>query len=101
LTFYNSENGKFQPVTAAHLIYKRFNVLIGLDNPNSTNIPLAIYRDEDGIVKAITATNIEKELQYLASVVYNINPKTELGQKQLHRWSSHSLCVGACTILHA
>jgi hypothetical protein len=96
--FYNSGNGPLQPATAAHRVVKRFHELLGIHN---TTAPLAIYRDNNGHVKAITSKDVKRELQYLASVVYSINPTSEKGAEALSRWTSHSLRVGACTTLHA
>ena len=36
----------------------------------------------------------------VAQHVYDINPTTKTGQHDLSMWTSHSLRIGACIILH-
>jgi hypothetical protein len=63
--------------------------------------PLAIYKDENGVVRALDSSIIEENMRDAAANVYNINPLTITGRKKLQRWSSHSIRVGACVILYA
>ena len=49
--------------------------------------------------KYVSPTLIETHMRMIASKVYGLNPKTK--RKELLRWSSHSLRVGACVLLHS
>ncbi|CAB9530816.1 unknown protein [Seminavis robusta] len=61
--------------------------------------PLSIYWDPKGKVpKLVDATSIEKFMRRLASTVYNLHPVHD--SKDIAKWSSHSLRVGACVVLH-
>ena len=57
--------------------------------------PIAIFKNHVGGVTLITSRHVENFLQKLAKSVYNIT-KTE----ELKRFSSHSIRVGACVLLH-
>ena len=57
--------------------------------------PLAIYREPSGKICLIDNTHVEHFLQSLATVVYNISDKNEL-----KKFTSHSIRVGACVVLH-
>ena len=57
--------------------------------------PIAVYLDHEKKVKHITNKDIEKVLQHAAKKVYGITDK-----KELQRFSSHSIRVGAATALH-
>ena len=54
-----------------------------------------------GSVCLPTSGAIEAYMRSIAADVAHINPNTAAGAKDLQRWSSHSLRVGACVILHA
>ena len=47
----------------------------------------------------ITSRDIEKEMRLVATRVYKLDPIKD--KEALQRWSSHSLRVGACVILHS
>ena len=47
----------------------------------------------------ITSTDIETEMRSVAARVYKLDPIKD--KEALQRWSSHSLRVGACVILHS
>ena len=85
------------PVRAALSILRRFDHLFGASH---TTLPLAIYRDPLGSIKTITGRDVADALRRAAQQVYNIDPKTQQGKTDLARWSSHSLRVGACVLLH-
>ena len=66
---------------------------------SSPTQPLSVYRGADGIVYNITTLDIDTILRQAAATVYNLDPVTH--RDALHLWSSHSLRVGACTLLYA
>jgi hypothetical protein len=78
-------------------IVRRF---LRIRGPNDEVTPLALFLPKLGTEPhLVTSADIDKVMRNTASRVYNLDPirhKTEL-----QRWSSHSLRVGACTILHA
>ena len=78
--------------------FRRLQVLDGRVDPSNT--PLSIYWDTSRhAVRAITAVDIESFMRRLAMKVYHLHPDRDT--KALARWSSHSLRVGACVVLHA
>ncbi len=76
-------------------MFQRFVRIMGW-NPTA---PLGLYRAASGLVKSITATDIEREMRAAAAVVYNLDPVKH--KHALNKWSAHSLRVGACVILHS
>jgi hypothetical protein len=54
---------------------------------------------ESGDVKMITATEINAVMPSTAAAVYGLDPVKHA--KDLQLWSSHSLRVGTCVVLHA
>jgi hypothetical protein len=88
-------NASLCPVTALIRILKRFRDL----KQDKDAVPLSVFTTnglDDGMVELIRASHIEHALQSAATAVYNItNPK------ELARFTSHSLRVGACVALHA
>jgi len=91
VTFAASKDPSRCPVAAAHRIIERAT---SLNNP--PDHPVALYKDSLGSRRFITDTDIALALRRAASVVYNITDTT-----LLDRWTSHSLRVGACVLLHA
>ena len=98
----NNDNGQFLvfsanptklgrcPVRAALRIRaraQRYNI--------SPQHPIAIYRHDTGVPHLITNKHVENFLQKLAKSVYNITKKEDL-----QRFTSHSIRVGACVVLH-
>jgi hypothetical protein len=77
-------------------IFKRFIRLVGW---NHHQTPLAIYQLPTGAIHFITDTEINLEMRAAAAHVYNLDPTKD--KEILKLWSSHSLRVGACVILHA
>jgi hypothetical protein len=76
--------------TMARIVH-RFLRLVG----RRTGIPLAVYKRESEVIY-LTEGVIAKHMKSLACAVYNLDPT-----KDTVRFSSHSLRVGACVILHA
>ena len=78
-----------------HVLYC-FVCLMGADDFTT---PLAIFSPGPGVAPhLITSTKIESIMHKVASWLYNLNPVKD--QKDLQHWSTHSLHVGACIILH-
>jgi hypothetical protein len=88
-------------VSSAYRALVRFQQLMSQDprlQPNAT--PLSVYWSTSSrCVKLITANDIEHFIRRLAVAVYHLDPIKD--SKDLRRWSSHSLRVGACVALHA
>jgi hypothetical protein len=83
-------------VKAMMRVLRRFVRLMGA---NDFTTPLAIYSPGPGVTpRLITSTEIESIMRKVASRLYNLDPVKD--QKDLQRWSTHSLRVGACVILH-
>ena len=62
--------------------------------------PLALYKDaRTSAIRLITATDIEEFMRKLATQVYHLHPVRDADD--IRKWSSHSLRVGACVVLHA
>jgi hypothetical protein len=76
-------------------IVKRFIRLVGADSDK----PLCVCRDALGKIRYITSHDINYVFRRAAAAVYNLDPIADA--KSLTLWSSHSLRVGACVILHA
>ena len=74
-------------------IIKRFVRLVGADKVDT---PLAVYKHPTKGVIFITDNDIRDTLRSLACDVYGLDP-----EKDELKYSSHSLRVGACVILHA
>lgn len=85
---------KYCPVAAFLKIVRRHKLLVD----NHPRIPLSIYQDTTGKIRLITATQIDRLLQATASKVYNLHPETQ--KEAIRRWTSHSIRVGACVLLH-
>jgi hypothetical protein len=82
-------------ITSTIRIVQRFSRLIGT---NHRNVPLSVYRHANGQVRYITASIIESTFRMAAAHVYKLDPVKDC--EHLRKWSSHSLRVGACVILH-
>jgi hypothetical protein len=97
----NPTLGGFCFVSSAYRSLARFQRLSLLDprlRPDCT--PLSVYWSaHSGCVRLITADDIERFMRHLAAQVYHLDPIRDA--KDLSRWSSHSLRVGACVALHA
>jgi hypothetical protein len=86
------------PVRNMLRILRRFARLLGTENRFT---PLSVYRQEASrIIQLITAREVTSYLRRAAQQVYDLDPSTPHGASALQRWSSHSLRVGACVILH-
>jgi hypothetical protein len=97
----NPTPGGFCFVASAYRALCRFRRLMALDHrlrPGAT--PLSVYWHPAGpCVKLITAHDIERFMRRLASEVYHLHPAQNA--KELSKWGTHSLRVGACVALHA
>jgi hypothetical protein len=103
----NGENGLFarnratpeiDAITAWLSIVDRFIRLLG----NRNDIPLGVYCNKiTGEVYMITSAEIDPTMQSLATEIYKLDPTNPDDLKALLRFTSHSLRVGACNILHA
>jgi hypothetical protein len=76
-------------------IVKRFIRLVGANSDK----PLCICQDALGKLRYITSNDINYVFRRAAAAVYKLDPIADV--KSLTLWSSHSLRVGACVILHA
>lgn len=85
-------------VRTSKQIVKRVYAILGHETP--LNTPLAIYLDSTGLVKALSAIDIQDTMRTTAAELYDLNPAKPEDARALQRWSSHSLRVGACVILH-
>ena len=77
-------------------IVQRF---VKLRGANDSYTPLAIFQDDSGTTRYITAVEIESTMRATAAAVYQLDPQKH--KKELQLWSAHSYRVGACVILHA
>ena len=76
-------------------IVRRFLRLVGEDHAK----PLCLCRDPSGSIRYIASTDISFVFRRAASFVCKLDPTKDA--KSLSLWSSHSLRVGACVLLHA
>jgi hypothetical protein len=81
-------------VTSSMRIVQRFAWLIG----RTPHLPLCFYRHSNGSIRYITASIIESTFRMAAAHVYKLDPVKD--SAHFCRWSTHSLRVGACVILH-
>jgi hypothetical protein len=97
----NPSPGGFCFVSSAYRSLARFQRLSVLDpRLRSNSTPLSVYWSyRSGCVKLVAADDIERFMRHLAACVYHLDPTRDA--KDLSRWSSHSLRVGACVALHA
>ncbi len=61
--------------------------------------PLSVYRHSRGHLTLINNVDIREVMRDLGSEAYSLDPIKH--KTDLMRWSSHSLRVGACVILHS
>jgi hypothetical protein len=86
---------------AMHKIIQRHDRLVG-HLPNMADIPLGLYyNSRHKEVRLITSDDIEKVMRESACLAYNLNPNKPSDMDLLRLWTSHSLRVGACTLLYA
>jgi hypothetical protein len=62
------------------------------------NVPLCVYRHDNGTARYVTASLIESTFRMAAAHVYKLDPISD--SAHLRKWSAHSMRVGACVILH-
>ena len=93
----HTEGGTKCFVTAMLSILHRFMRLRGV---HDLLTPIGLYQDAGmSAPRLITSVDIESEMRAAACSVYSLDPVRD--KVDLQRWSSHSLRVGACVILHA
>ena len=78
------------PVRAAIRIIDR-SIRLGVP----PELPVAVFRNTQGISQYIDDFHVTYMLQYLAQTIYNISKSNDL-----IRFTYHSIRVGACVILH-
>jgi hypothetical protein len=91
----NTTTPRFCGVNRAHRIVKRFVQLVGF----CPTTPLAIYRTSYGKVQTVCDRQIEHSMRAIATTVYRLDPSRDADL--IKKWSSHSLRIGACVILHS
>jgi hypothetical protein len=82
-------------ITSTIRIVQRFSRLIGT---NHRKVPLSVCRHANGQVRHITASIIESTFRMAAAHADKLDLVKDC--EHLRKWSSHSLRVGACVILH-
>ncbi|KAI2489265.1 hypothetical protein MHU86_25338 [Fragilaria crotonensis] len=98
------ESGNCSRATTATRTYVSYRILQilarhkRLANSSPTQ-PLSVYRGNDGVAYNITTVDIDATLRAAAAKVYQLDPTAHRATLQL--WSSHSLRVGACTLLYS
>ena len=85
------KNKAFCPVLAAVRIINRAHEL-----QTPAHHPIAVYKHTDGRRLFITDTDVAASLRAVASEAYNI----PAGHEALNKWSSRSIRVTACNLLH-
>ena len=93
----NTDPKGFCMIKATLRIVRRFVHLVGTKDKTT---PLAVFRNQYKKPVLITSRHVETHMRAAAAAVYNLNPKSKKDQLALRKWSSHSLRVGACVILH-
>jgi hypothetical protein len=93
---YNTRNTTLYFFTLMLHIFKPFNSLHGWE---ATAAPLEIYQTPAGDICAIIANDISVAMHATATALYGLHQIKHARELQL--LSSHSICVGACLVLHA
>jgi hypothetical protein len=94
---WDKEQSKLNAVAAGLSIVRRHYWLLG--NQLNYDTPLAIHRTGGSVPLYITDDGIEQTMRSLAQHTYQLDPVKDAAAIQ--RWSSHSLRVGGCVILHS
>ncbi|CAB9523033.1 unknown protein [Seminavis robusta] len=96
----NPTPGGFCFVSSSYRALQRFAIIQGWHpGLSAQNTPLSIYWDPRAHrPKLVDSYAIERYMRRLASTVYNLDPAAHAADILL--WSSHSLRIGACVILH-
>ena len=107
----NGENGEKKKISRSTTIpppkHCRVESLLAIVHcqltlaPSNNNIPLAVYQNDCNVTTYITNWDVTGMLRSLAAEVYQLNPNSAKDKEHLKRWSSHSIRVGACVLLHA
>jgi len=88
----------YSMIFSMYRVVCRFVRLVGATNYTA---PLGIAKDDSDFVRPITATDITTTMRTIAARVYHYDPSKKEDALALQKWSSHSLRVGACVILHS
>ncbi len=100
----NGENKMWtrNPDNLAHcFVDKMYNILdrfVKSRGASDTTTPLSLYIHH-GHCRLITDTDIEDVMRSVAIEAHHLHPKKDAAHIKL--WSSHSLRVGACVLLHS
>ena len=88
-------------VSSVYRSMQRFRRLTAIDGRlDPAKTPLSVYLDPATLrVRLIASPDIECHMRALAATVYQLHPIKDA--KDLRRWGTHSLRVGACVVLHA
>ena len=106
----NGENGEEKMFTlpdsssARSFIRPMYRILarfVRLRGAADLKTPLAVFKHPGTGVRLLTSVDIERSMRRTAAAVYGLDPTDETEKAMLQRWSSHSLRVGACVILHS
>lgn len=101
LTAKNPRQGGRCCNSAMYRVLARHQRLCG-DMRDAAITPLSVFwDDEHKEVRLITADKIEAVMRRAAKKAYKLNPKHAASRELLQKWTSHSLRVGACTLLYA
>lgn len=92
-TRFDDRAGNIDLVSPMLRIVARFERLYGL---SETNLPISIYADKAGKPQFLCTPDIETELRSAAKHAHNVT-----NEKQLQKWGTHSMRVGACVLLWA
>ena len=112
LTFTHQKNGELGEVrsftanpTNPHLCFVRnflavihhFLRIVGW----RFDIPISVFRPLTGEPLSVTGHNVAHVMQETAAITYSLDPNIKSHAIELARWTSHSIRVGACVILHS
>jgi hypothetical protein len=79
--------------TKVNLIILRFIKLMG----HNSDIPISVFRDTKGTTHNIVRTDVDSVLQSTVKRHFQLDPVVD--KETVHKWTSHSIRVGACNIL--
>ncbi len=80
-------------------MYRILERFVRLRGTSAMDNPLSIYRHSRGRILPINNVDIRTVMRRLAADVYHLDLAKD--KEKLRLWSSHSLRVGACVILHS
>jgi hypothetical protein len=62
-------------------------------------VHVVVFRTVEGAILHVHAAALERVMHFFAQSVYRLHPIKN--KAELQTWSSHSICVGACVLLHS